>query len=296
MDLMPLEQCPACRCQNRIKLFSIPDSSVMQCRNCGLRYLDPCLSPSAMAGTYQSSETLTSLHRFHASYYDYGNLNLKSKTREDFIRGLGMIESFLSVGSSRKILDVGYGNGFFLALAKQRGWEIDGIDTSTENQKLSQKKFGLVLRVGDFETEITDAAFFDAITFWDVIEHLSDPHRVLQKVAKILKPGGLVLVAVPNDQSFLRCLSEFVFRLSGGFLRAGLHKVYLLEHVSYYSRTSLQTLFAMNGFQMTASFQTSTDLAKYSLSSGQKFFAGVILAIGQALGMQNRIVALFHKK
>ena len=293
--LMPLDHCPVCRSSDRRKLFDIPESAVFLCQKCSLRFLDPCLSPIAMADAYTSQETLTKFHEFHASYYDYGNLNISSKTREDFARGLRSIEKVQPKSASKRIFDVGYGNGFFLALAKQGGWTVDGIDTSEENRKLSQKKFGLSLKVGDFGKDVSDGAVFDAVTFWDVIEHLPDPYPMIQKAARILKPGGIILVAVPNDQSFLRFLSEFLYRISHGRFKSGLEKIYLLEHVAYYSLSPLQGLFRSNGFEPIEHFYTSTDLAKYSFSLAQRLIAGLILTLGRITCRQNRVVALFRK-
>ena len=121
MQKMRLDRCPVCRSQQRKRCFPIPESAVFECRDCGVRYLDPCLSPSAMSQAYESNETLTQLHDFHEGYYDYGDLNQTSKTRRDFERALAWMEKKSNNPDVKKILDIGYGNGFFLALAKRRG-------------------------------------------------------------------------------------------------------------------------------------------------------------------------------
>lgn len=248
-----------------------------------------------MANAYESSETLARFHQFHMDYYEYGRLDQRSKTRSDFIKGLVRLEKSLPGVSGRKICDVGYGNGFFLALARQRGWQVDGIDTSRENQRLSYERFSLNLRAGEFLTDVPDVPDFDVVSFWDVVEHLPDPHPVLQKAVRILKPSGRVVVAVPNDRSFLRYLSVALYRLSLKRMRVGLDKAYFLEHPVYYSRRPLEALFNRNGFVLEDYYYTSTDLAKYTLPRHEKMMAWLTLFLGRVLCLENRLVAVFRK-
>jgi len=111
-----------------------------------------------------------------------------------------------------------------------------------------------------------------------------------------LKPGGLVLVAVPNDRSFLRYLSEFLYALSLRHFRGGLDKVYFLEHPVYYSINPLVEVFRRNGFVLELYHYSSTDLAKYSLPWHEKAIAGVILWLGRVFHLENRLIAVFRKK
>jgi len=296
LKLMELKRCPACGQTARQKVFAIQSSEVFQCSCCGLRYLDPCLSPDAMANAYESDETLTELHDFHEGYYDYGSLETGSKTRADFEKGLELAGKGIDATAEKKILDVGFGNGFFLALARQRGWAVEGIDTSSKNVEMAKKKFSLDLRRGDFEREIPDRPAYDAVAFWDVIEHIPDPKPVLQKVKRVLKPGGRALIAVPNDRNLLMIISSLLYKISAGAFRLGVNKLYFLEHVSYYSPKTLNALFENNGFRMLDSFLTNTDLAKYKLPLWEKLTAGTLLQIGHWLRLNNRFVAAFQVK
>ena len=79
-ELINLNRCPVCQGVDRQRVFIISHSSVYDCEGCGLRYLDPCLSPTAMQSAYQSNENLVNLHGFHDGYYDYGDLSIKTKT------------------------------------------------------------------------------------------------------------------------------------------------------------------------------------------------------------------------
>ena len=289
LKLMNLPQCPACRSSKRDLLFKVPDTQVYGCSSCGLRYLDPCLDPEAMKDAYESEDSLKSMHDFHEGYYEYGDLNTPSQTLHDFQRGLDLLEK--ACPQKGRILDVGFGNGLFLAAAKKRGWQVQGIDSSTSNIETAKKKFGLELTRAPWE-EFSSSEKFDAIAFWDLLEHFPDPNTAIQKVRAHLKPNGAVLFAVPNDDSFLAFLAITLYRLG---LKKSIQKIYLLEHVCYYSIRTLSSLLKANGFSLSDSFNTSTDLAKYRLSFKDKVIASVILALGSVLGKRNRMVAVFTK-
>lgn len=292
--LEPLERCPGCRSPERKKLFTLPESAVHECLQCGLRYLNPCLAPEATAAAYESQESLLQYHGFHAWYYDYGDLSKPSKTRDEYLKGLRLLEKH--IGKPSSILDIGFGSGFFLALGKSRGWKVSGIDTSEDNVKKAKEKFGLELSCGRLEHDIPDGAGYGAVSFWDLIEHFPDPDPVLQKTARILKPRGWVLIGVPNDRNLLVLIGELLYKLSAGRFKLGIEKMYFLEHVSYYNLRTLEGLMARNGFVLRGSFLSSTDLARYALPLWEKWVAGGLLTMGRAMGLGNRLIALFQKQ
>lgn len=291
---MRLPACPVCGAKARTRIFEIKESEVFQCAACGLRYLDPCLSPESMAAVYESHETLKAFHDFHEGYYNYGDLSQESKTRDDFEEGLRRLERYLNPNAPKKILDVGFGNGFFLAIARQRGWQVQGIDPSAQNLETAHRKFGLELLCGDFEKAISDHKEYDAVAFWDVIEHLPDPHHALQKARSVLKPTGFILIGIPNDQNLLMIISSLLYKISAGRCRFGVAKLYFLEHAAYYQRKALDVLLEKNHFSFRDSFFTYTDLAKYKLPPWEKWLAGALLWLGHGTGLDNRLVAIYQ--
>ena len=293
-QLVKVPNCPVCRSNIRKILFKIKESTVHECRDCGLRYLDPCLSPDAMESAYESNDTLKNFHEFHEGYYDYGDLETPSKTLHDFEQGLSLLEKERG-NTERTLLDVGFGNGLFLALAKKRGWRVEGIDTSAKNLETARKRFGLELGRGKLDELKGREAGFDAVTFWDVLEHLPEPHETIRKASSLLKPGGLMLFAVPNDRGFLASLAAFLYRASFGLLKKGIRSIYLIEHVCYYDLDTLTLLLRNNGFERRSHFFTSTDLTKYNLPVLDKFLAHSVLCVGKITRRENRLVAVFRK-
>lgn len=298
IELTRMGRCPVCRSAERRSLFAIRDSSVSvyECRECRLRYIDPCLSPESMKRAYESEESLKRFHGCHDGYYDYGDLETESKTLSDFRHALVLLEKHISAATSvRTIFDVGFGNGLFLAQARNRGWRVNGIDSSSKNLELARNKFSLELACADFDSYDAQGMTYDAVSFCDVIEHFSDPHSVLKKACRMLKPDGFILIGIPNDRSMLRFLSTSLYKISLGRLKKGIEKTYFLEHVAYYNPKTIKELLKRHGFALRDYFLTSTDLRKYSLPAADKLLARIILLMGKITGFQNRWVGIFQR-
>ncbi|WP_051205274.1 class I SAM-dependent methyltransferase [Salinimicrobium xinjiangense] len=96
-----------------------------------------------------------------------------------------------------KILDIGAGTGDFLAEAKNRGWEILGAEPNPGARKLAAEK--------GVELNEDSAAFpensFDVISMWHVLEHVPDLEKQIEELDRLLKPDGLLVIAVPNFKS-----------------------------------------------------------------------------------------------
>lgn len=106
-----------------------------------------------------------------------------------------------SVGTGRMMLDVGSATGDMLALAAERGWDVQGIELS-EWAAAEANSRGIPTMCGSLPDPALADESFDAVTLWDCIEHLADPLSVLEDVSRVLRPGGMVVVTtglVPDD-------------------------------------------------------------------------------------------------
>ena len=103
----------------------------------------------------------------------------------------------LNLGTG-SLLDIGAGTGDFLKQAKKKSWKIAGVEPNESARELAQEKeIDLKERISDFEGEK-----FDVITLWHVLEHLPDLEETISTIEKLVKPGGILIVAVPNYKSF----------------------------------------------------------------------------------------------
>ena len=135
------------------------------------------------------------------------------------------------------LLDVGCGSGDWLLEMRQRGWTVEGFDFDENAVKLARQK-GLKVECGSLEEQNYAADSFDAITLNHVIEHVPDPVRTLAECARILKPGGKLVLFTPNTTSLgHRWFKEFWRGLEPP------------RHLHIFSMKSLRRTLASAGFQ-----------------------------------------------
>lgn len=108
---------------------------------------------------------------------------------------------FLPGGSA---LDIGCGNGAFLGHLKRHGWQVTGVDTSPRAAELAKRAFEVDVFVGEAWDSPFPSESFDVIHLSHVIEHVTDPFRLMAKVADLARPGARIYVETPNVDSFGR--------------------------------------------------------------------------------------------
>lgn len=100
---------------------------------------------------------------------------------------------------NRRLLDVGCGLGYFLARAKDRGWQVSGIDTSPRWVELANQRLGgSQVQLSKVEQARFDPGSFALITAWDVVEHIFEPVSFLARMRSLLAPGGRLFIRTPN--------------------------------------------------------------------------------------------------
>ena len=103
------------------------------------------------------------------------------------------------------VLDIGAHCGFFLRVAKERGWQVFGIEPAEPLVRFARDKNGLdTIQRAFFDKHSFSGMDFDLITMFDVLEHLADPVGILRTARERLRSGGLVICKVPHVQFYLR--------------------------------------------------------------------------------------------
>jgi len=146
-----------------------------------------------------------------------------------------------------KLLDVGCGSGLWLILMRELGWEVEGVDFDQISVNLA-REHGLKVHQGALAEQNFGSDSFNAITLNHVIEHVPDPAQTLTECARILKPGGQLIVATPNA-------SALAHRVLGRNWR-GLEPP---RHLHLFSPASMQSLLNKAGFR-NASVQAHNSL------------------------------------
>ena len=98
------------------------------------------------------------------------------------------------IARSGRLLDVGCAAGFFLAEARAH-YEVQGVELSAWSSAYARDRLGLPVFTGTLQQAALAADHFDVVTLWDVIEHVADPVPLLAEAARVLRPGGRVVLS-----------------------------------------------------------------------------------------------------
>jgi 2-polyprenyl-3-methyl-5-hydroxy-6-metoxy-1,4-benzoquinol methylase len=228
-----VEVCPICSSERRRLLHKDLSDKVFkcapglwdmyQCQVCRTAYLDPRPTVSTIGQAY--STYFTHSQSVQEDYRDLGYFRRLKRAMANGYRNhrfgtslhpstkLGVVFSRTSLkfrnlldaerrcippgGSGKRLLDIGCGNGDFLMLAAQGGWEVVGLEPDPKAAGVAR---GLGLDVRQQVVESLDPAVerFDGITLSHVIEHLHDPVSALQHCYSLLKPDGWIWIETPN--------------------------------------------------------------------------------------------------
>lgn len=144
---------------------------------------------------------------------------------------------------ARRLLDVGAATGLFVERARTRGWEATGIEPSEWASAYARDTLGQPVMTGTLATLGVPEGTLDAVTMWEVIEHLPDPAAELARIRRVLRPGGFLALTTPDARSLVtRAL---------GKRWPGWSKV--PEHLFFFDRATLVRLLQQSGFRVVTS-------------------------------------------
>lgn len=168
---------------------------LVRCRNCGLIYQNPQLTPAEL-GRYYPPE----YHPFLPAIEDEPS----PWQRWDRRRGVDRRCRAVIARAGRrtgKVLDVGCATGIFLDGMRRWGWEAHGVEPNPVASAYARERLGLAVVTSDLTAAGYAAESFDVVTLWDVLEHVPDPRGTLSEVARVLRPGGLLVLSLPSIES-----------------------------------------------------------------------------------------------
>jgi len=164
-----------------------------------------------------------------------------------FKRALADLEALVPKG---QLLDVGCGPGVFLGLAREAGWQVQGVELSRRHVEKARATLGIEPWQGDFLAAPLAPGSFEAVTMWDFLEHVLDPAAVLARARELLRPDGLLLVFTIDTSSLFNTAGDLLYRLTNGRLARPIELLYDARHNYYFSRRSLAHLLDRCGFRV----------------------------------------------
>lgn len=198
------------------------------CPHCKLLFVHP--TPEDLAAIYNKEYFRNEGRKGSFGYTDYDKD--KEPMRPVFEKLLLRLETS---APGRRIFDVGAATGYFLDIAKARGWETSGCELSPWGRSVAARR-GHAMVEGEIATMDT-LPQADAVTLWDVIEHVPEPRAMLRAVARMLPSGGVVMINTPDRASAWA-------RLMG----QRWHLIVPPEHLYYFSPKNLGRLLEESGF------------------------------------------------
>ena len=129
---------------------------------------------------------------------------------------------------TRTLLDIGAGTGDFLKIASDNGWDVAGVEPNQNAVALAKEK-GLVL---ENHMDFLKGHYFDVVTLWHVLEHLPNLEETILKIEALVRPGGVLIIAVPNYKSF-----------DAKFYKTKWAAFDVPRHLWHFSRNSMNVLF-----------------------------------------------------
>jgi 2-polyprenyl-3-methyl-5-hydroxy-6-metoxy-1,4-benzoquinol methylase len=224
--------------------------NVAHCDRCGFEVTTPQPTADQMRGYYPNGYYgAVQDRRFPQIVETLQNALYTLRVRE--------VEAVANSGPGR-VLDVGCGRGVLLQEFRRRGWEVQGTELSESAASYARQTLKIPVEIGDLETISFPPNYFDAITLWHVLEHVADPRALLAEIRRILKPDGVLLVAVPNFGSLeARVSKDKWFHLD------------VPRHVTHFSAATLERALNESGFDIrhTSGFAPEYDFFSFIQSA-----------------------------
>jgi SAM-dependent methyltransferase len=196
------DRCPACGHHPLGEAGKVKDHSVsgewfglLACPACGLRKTAPQPAPEVIGKYYASSD--------YVSHSDTrtGAVNQLYHFARQFMLGRKAAWVIQAAGrTSGRLLDVGAGTGYFAEHMRDRGWTVTALEPDEGARRLALERAKLAIRPAE-DLFTLEPGTFDVITLWHVLEHVHAPADYLRQFRKLLAPGGMLIIAVPNPES-----------------------------------------------------------------------------------------------
>lgn len=166
--------------------------TLSECANCGFLFLSPRPDAEEIKRHYPEN------YPVYNSVFDQPDY-VRSIAEYDFDKRCETVINAALDG--RNVLDIGCAVGDFLATMKGKGWDARGVEPNSCAAAYAAERHGLDIYNGFVEDASFEPGSFDAVTMWEVLEHTPQPLDTLRHVYDLLRPGGAVVLSVPNRNS-----------------------------------------------------------------------------------------------
>lgn len=282
----PLDPCPACGNANwedagQVKDYSITGEwfSLKECPLCHLKMTFPQPGIADIDRYYASEEYIshsdTRSGLINRLYHTAREYMLKKKFKW-VLRASGLEKGIL--------LDIGAGTGHFAHFMKEKGWQVTALEPDQKARKIASEKLGInILPLESLDLQAPHS--YDVITLWHVLEHVHDLSGYMEHFRTLLKPGGVLIIAVPNHTS------------SDAKKYGAAWAAYdVPRHLWHFSPASMEKLMSSHHFNLTEkiampldAFYVSMLSEKYKGNRGAGSIAGIFSGLQTLLSEINNV-------
>lgn len=241
-ELSEPTDCYLCGADDTRELFRKQGLRFVRCRRCGLAYMNP----------RPNREALEKLYAYESEANDAWVDVLTSDAEEefqtrDFGQLLDVVERHRPTGAAPgRLLDIGCSIGRLPHLAHGRGFEVLGLELGGRAAQMARERYGLEVIEQTLEGAAFESGSFEVVTLIETLEHLPEPRTMVREIHRLLAPGGLFLVGVPNGSS----LGVMVLR--------GQARTFNRNHLIFFDEGTLGRFLEDEGFEV---IETSTTVS-----------------------------------
>jgi 2-polyprenyl-3-methyl-5-hydroxy-6-metoxy-1,4-benzoquinol methylase len=194
-----IENCPNCDSKEQTKFLNCIDNTysketftIVKCSKCDLAFTNPIPEIKDLGKYYESKEYISHTNNnkgwFNTLYQIARLINIKSKLK--------------TIGYKKgNLLEIGSGTGELIDACKKAGWKTTGIEPSMKARKNAKDNLNLELFEHIDQAKLKDKSQ-DIIMMWHVLEHIPNLKETTQKINRLLKDDGRLIIAVPNYKSY----------------------------------------------------------------------------------------------
>jgi 2-polyprenyl-3-methyl-5-hydroxy-6-metoxy-1,4-benzoquinol methylase len=242
-DLLIPRVCPTCGSPDAAPELDKDHMRIVRCRACDLVYVSPTFNEEHYNEVYASTEYQEIVRDLGIKSHEYRVERFGTERVDLMARHL--------TATRPRYLDVGCSTGFVVEAARDRGWEAVGIDLNPSAIEYGKSR-GLDLRTVALEAVDFAPGRFDAVSLFDVLEHLFDPLRTLRACTRLLAPGGILFIYVPNYDSASRLL-----------MGKDAHFIWPTHHLNYYTPVTIGDLMTREGLATEYIATEGLDIVDY---------------------------------
>jgi 2-polyprenyl-3-methyl-5-hydroxy-6-metoxy-1,4-benzoquinol methylase/predicted RNA-binding Zn-ribbon protein involved in translation (DUF1610 family) len=210
--------CPMCGADDSNEIFRKEGFRHVVCKSCGFMYVSPVARDEVVAEFYRQEKSWATV--------------LENPTQLEFDRlkfAYGLDVALEYCPPRPRVLDVGCGPGVFIDVARERGLDAAGVELNEQNVA-DMRARGITVYDRLLDECGLGPGSFDLIALWEVLEHIVEPRPLMTEVARLLSPGGVVLVLVPNRDALVTRLLQ------------ARSNTFVVSHVNFFNADSLQEL------------------------------------------------------